>query len=158
MGPLGALGAFGAWHFQNHMFFKFTASVRKKKALRRVSTVAPDSGAMECNGQFLECGLVSLLSSLSLLAAIQRRPNRVRICVVTFSVCKFKWGVCCRLFLGTGFANMCFTVDNRKGQGCSSMSGRLGLFVCFGLAPAPSARRAGKLLILVKRQAELLKA
>ena len=52
---------------------------------------------------------------------------------------------------------MCFTVDNLKGQGCSLVFGRLGLFVCFGLAPAPSARRAGKVLILIKQQAELLK-
>ena len=59
--------------------------------------------------------------------------------------------------MGTGVANMCFTVDNLKGQGCSLVFGRLGLFVCFGLAPAPSARRAAKVLILIKQQAELLK-
>ena len=81
-------------------------------------------------------------------------------CESAWSLFRFvnsKWGFFCRLFVGTGVANMCFTVDNLKGQGCSLVFGRLGLFVCFGLAPAPSARRAAKVLILIKQQAELLK-
>ena len=85
----------GLWGlaFPKPHIFKFTASVRKKGRCGGWAPWPRTAEPWNANGPFLECGLVSVLSSLSLLAAIKRWQKGVRICVVTFSVCKFKMRV-----------------------------------------------------------------